>query len=299
MRTSCTHIHMRPPCAVAGSWADVPCRVGPVPPLSAGAGNNAALTNCTLGLIKPHAVAQGIAGDILQAVLDEGFEVSAIGAVALTTGDAEDFLEVYKGVVPEYRPRPCSPPASEPHVCKETPRKKCVKFGGFGVFWWIPRATSAVVSQIPGGQGALEVVPLWVAPSPTHSTVHPFKYSTVRSKDQSCVRCPKLRMCGSIVLVTLGAMVLSGLRRVLFGNQAVQQFISFLGERRGGPQLEEGHGLACGPWWSSSRSAPAGRWRSGPRTRRRPSTRPPAPAGALKEEGSWSKDPGVAHSRPP
>eukprot|EP00668_Euglena_longa_P015166 GGOE01019218.1.p1 GENE.GGOE01019218.1~~GGOE01019218.1.p1 ORF type:complete len:386 (+),score=131.65 GGOE01019218.1:91-1248(+) len=65
--------------------------------------NNAALTNCTLGLIKPHAVTQGIAGDIVQSILDEGFEISAIGAVSLATCDAEDFLEVYKGVVPEYR----------------------------------------------------------------------------------------------------------------------------------------------------------------------------------------------------
>lgn len=64
--------------------------------------NNAALTNCTLGLIKPHAISQGIGGDIIQTILDEGFEISAIGLAALNTPDAEDFLEVYKGVVPEY-----------------------------------------------------------------------------------------------------------------------------------------------------------------------------------------------------
>jgi|UniRef100_A0A7S4LP05 nucleoside-diphosphate kinase len=64
--------------------------------------NNAALSNCTLGIIKPHAIAQGIAGDIIQAILEDGFEISAIALACMNTYDAEDFLEVYKGVVPEY-----------------------------------------------------------------------------------------------------------------------------------------------------------------------------------------------------
>eukprot|EP00668_Euglena_longa_P011470 GGOE01013874.1.p2 GENE.GGOE01013874.1~~GGOE01013874.1.p2 ORF type:complete len:382 (+),score=151.15 GGOE01013874.1:92-1237(+) len=64
--------------------------------------NNASFTNCTLALIKPHAVVQGIAGDILQAILDEGFEISAMMVANLNTYDAEDFLDVYKGVLPEY-----------------------------------------------------------------------------------------------------------------------------------------------------------------------------------------------------
>eukprot|EP01004_Peranema_trichophorum_P005670 NODE_4521_length_1155_cov_57.561047_g4003_i0.p1 GENE.NODE_4521_length_1155_cov_57.561047_g4003_i0~~NODE_4521_length_1155_cov_57.561047_g4003_i0.p1 ORF type:complete len:355 (-),score=42.92 NODE_4521_length_1155_cov_57.561047_g4003_i0:90-995(-) len=64
--------------------------------------NNAALSNCTLGIIKPHAIAQGIGGDIVQAIIDDGFEISAIALASLNVDDAEDFLEVYKGVVPEY-----------------------------------------------------------------------------------------------------------------------------------------------------------------------------------------------------
>lgn len=65
--------------------------------------NNASLSNCTLGVIKPHAIAQGIAGDIIQAILDDGFEISAIGVANLNTYDAEDFFDVYKGVLPEYQ----------------------------------------------------------------------------------------------------------------------------------------------------------------------------------------------------
>eukprot|EP00906_Rhabdomonas_costata_P014467 RCo020796 len=65
--------------------------------------NNAALSGCTLGVIKPHAVTAGTAGDIIQCIMEQGFEISAIAAAQLNTEDAEDFLEVYKGVVPEYQ----------------------------------------------------------------------------------------------------------------------------------------------------------------------------------------------------
>ena len=58
--------------------------------------------NCTCGVIKPHVVKAGLAGDIIQMILDEGFEISAMQIFNLDTPSAEDFLEVYKGVVPEY-----------------------------------------------------------------------------------------------------------------------------------------------------------------------------------------------------
>eukprot|EP01012_Entosiphon_sulcatum_P032129 TRINITY_DN4088_c0_g1_i1.p1 TRINITY_DN4088_c0_g1~~TRINITY_DN4088_c0_g1_i1.p1 ORF type:complete len:384 (-),score=64.18 TRINITY_DN4088_c0_g1_i1:74-1225(-) len=65
--------------------------------------NNAALSNCTLCLIKPHAIAAGHGGDVVTAILDEGYEISAIMVTHLRPEDGEDFLEVYKGVLPEYR----------------------------------------------------------------------------------------------------------------------------------------------------------------------------------------------------
>ena len=63
-------------------------------------GNSAVLNNCTCCIIKPHAMAQS--GAILTAILEEGFEVSALQLFNLDKQTAEDFLEVYKGVLPEY-----------------------------------------------------------------------------------------------------------------------------------------------------------------------------------------------------
>jgi nucleoside-diphosphate kinase len=65
--------------------------------------STAKFTNCSCLVIKPHAVSEGAAGQIIQRVLDDGFDVSALGIYSLTTADADDFLEVYKGVVPEYK----------------------------------------------------------------------------------------------------------------------------------------------------------------------------------------------------
>merc|ERR1719160_1103104 len=41
-------------------------------------------------------------GDIIDRILSEGFEISAFQMQALSTVAAEEFLEVYKGVLPEY-----------------------------------------------------------------------------------------------------------------------------------------------------------------------------------------------------
>eukprot|EP00388_Colpodella_angusta_P048082 GDKK01075056.1.p1 GENE.GDKK01075056.1~~GDKK01075056.1.p1 ORF type:complete len:228 (+),score=18.66 GDKK01075056.1:57-686(+) len=63
----------------------------------------ATCTNCAVCVIKPHAIGSGNGGKILSRLFDEGFEITALGAFSLSAPDAEDFLEVYKGVVPEYK----------------------------------------------------------------------------------------------------------------------------------------------------------------------------------------------------
>lgn len=69
-----------------------------------GAGSTTArLRDCAVCVIKPHAITSGQQGAILQRLLDEGFIVTALGQYTMTTADAEDFLEVYNGVVPEYK----------------------------------------------------------------------------------------------------------------------------------------------------------------------------------------------------
>jgi nucleoside-diphosphate kinase len=57
---------------------------------------------CTLCLIKPHAVISGAAGPILHRLAEAGFAASAAELFSLDRPAAAEFLEVYKGVVPEY-----------------------------------------------------------------------------------------------------------------------------------------------------------------------------------------------------
>ena len=44
----------------------------------------------------------GQAGAIISRIMQEGFEISAMSTFYLEKANAEDFLEVYKGVVSEY-----------------------------------------------------------------------------------------------------------------------------------------------------------------------------------------------------
>ncbi|XP_045603179.1 nucleoside diphosphate kinase homolog 7 isoform X2 [Procambarus clarkii] len=62
----------------------------------------ASFANSTCCIIKPHAIANGNMGDIMKAIKDEGFEISALQMFRMDKVQAEEFLEVYKGVVPEY-----------------------------------------------------------------------------------------------------------------------------------------------------------------------------------------------------
>lgn len=62
----------------------------------------ASFHNATLCIIKPHAVADGVAGNIISAIQENGFNISALQVFRLEKANAEEFYEIYKGVVNEY-----------------------------------------------------------------------------------------------------------------------------------------------------------------------------------------------------
>jgi nucleoside-diphosphate kinase len=62
----------------------------------------AVLNNCTCCVIKPHVVFEANAGRIIDQILSEGFEISALQMFFLDKATSEEFLEVYKGVLPEF-----------------------------------------------------------------------------------------------------------------------------------------------------------------------------------------------------
>jgi hypothetical protein len=53
---------------------------------------------------KPHIVMNGLAGQIIDIILSEGFEISAMEMFYLDRPTIEEFYDVYKGVLPEYVP---------------------------------------------------------------------------------------------------------------------------------------------------------------------------------------------------
>lgn len=64
----------------------------------------AVLDNCTLCLIKPHMLRDGNLGKVIDMILEAGFEISAMESFNLTRPVLEEFLYVYRGVLPEYLP---------------------------------------------------------------------------------------------------------------------------------------------------------------------------------------------------
>ncbi|TPX52820.1 nucleoside-diphosphate kinase [Synchytrium endobioticum] len=64
----------------------------------------ARFTNSTLCLIKPHAVTSGLTGQIFDAIVQGpgAYEISDMELFNVEKTNAEEFLEVYKGVSPEY-----------------------------------------------------------------------------------------------------------------------------------------------------------------------------------------------------
>jgi len=62
----------------------------------------ASFQDCALCLVKPHSVAKGDAGQIIDDIITDGFEITAMQMFTMDRPNAEEFLDVYKGVVPEY-----------------------------------------------------------------------------------------------------------------------------------------------------------------------------------------------------
>ncbi|XP_060820180.1 nucleoside diphosphate kinase 7 [Bombus pascuorum] len=64
--------------------------------------NTATLENCTCCIIKPHIVQAKLIGNIIDDVQKAGYTISAVQQFFVNLFDAEEFLEVYKGVLPDY-----------------------------------------------------------------------------------------------------------------------------------------------------------------------------------------------------
>jgi nucleoside-diphosphate kinase len=87
---------------------------------------SAYFTNCTCAIIKPHIVQAGLAGEIIDTILEEGFEISAMQMFTLDKPTAEEFLEVYKGVLPEF-PAISKHMTTGPCIVMEVRQEDCVK----------------------------------------------------------------------------------------------------------------------------------------------------------------------------
>ncbi|XP_046966392.1 nucleoside diphosphate kinase 7 isoform X2 [Vanessa cardui] len=63
----------------------------------------ATLSNCTLCIVKPHAIREGKLGAALEVIDDGGFNVTALNMFIVENINAAEFYEVYKGIVQEYK----------------------------------------------------------------------------------------------------------------------------------------------------------------------------------------------------
>jgi len=65
--------------------------------------NTAKLENTTCCIIKPHIVKSGLAGEVIRLIQHGGFEITGATIQEIEKTNAEEFYEVYKGVVAEYQ----------------------------------------------------------------------------------------------------------------------------------------------------------------------------------------------------
>ncbi|KAJ3076948.1 Nucleoside diphosphate kinase 7 [Podochytrium sp. JEL0797] len=68
-----------------------------------GVGRTAVFKGSTLAIVKPHAVHSGLTGKIFASILQAGYKITDAETFYLDRVNAEEFLEVYKTVVPEYQ----------------------------------------------------------------------------------------------------------------------------------------------------------------------------------------------------
>ncbi|XP_008544696.1 nucleoside diphosphate kinase 7 [Microplitis demolitor] len=64
--------------------------------------NTATLKNCTCCIIKPHAVQADLIGNIVEDIQKSGYTISALQQFNIDPINAEEFLEVYKGVLADH-----------------------------------------------------------------------------------------------------------------------------------------------------------------------------------------------------
>jgi nucleoside-diphosphate kinase len=91
-------------------------------------GRVAVASNSTLCFIKPHAVKSQQTGDIMQSILSNGFAVQAVLSIHMTLSMAEELIDIYRTVLPNYiatAEQLCSGPAialmvTSSDACKQT-----------------------------------------------------------------------------------------------------------------------------------------------------------------------------------
>lgn len=64
--------------------------------------NTAIYSETTCCVIKPHLVSSGMAGAVIYEIQKAGYDITAVMSLNFTKPNAEEFLEVYKGVLQEY-----------------------------------------------------------------------------------------------------------------------------------------------------------------------------------------------------
>lgn len=85
--------------------------------------STALFNNCTLCIIRPHAMKQ--CGDIIDDILKNNFEISAMEQFTLNSVEAKKFLEVYHQVLPEYNDM-CQEMCSGPCMVMEIRQENAV-----------------------------------------------------------------------------------------------------------------------------------------------------------------------------
>lgn len=65
-------------------------------------GSTAFFRDCSVCVVKPHAVINGNTGYVISRLASAGFEISALQLFSLDKAASAEFLEVYQGVLPEY-----------------------------------------------------------------------------------------------------------------------------------------------------------------------------------------------------